>query len=304
MVNTVMDKLKKAFAAFAASLLMATGFAVPDGIGYSDYQVANGDTLWRIAKRHGIGIEKLCELNGRKMYEPGWDRIKTGAHIRVPCGSVRPWMSCDEAVALYSRFLASKLSDSSCTDEEWTLFLDVDFDGVLEAVVGSVGGSACNSVTSMYCIDKRSRKVKELKYDEGREEYDMFGYTWDDTISLLKDKRTRTRGYFLKGYARNGSGGQSVVNGTGFAVFRNGVVKVTDVGAIYETYDEDKDKYDKTFWFMGENVSEQAYKGKMRMFEKRYEKIPLRIKKFSRCTDEEDLRKYMTESYKAFSCGN
>ena len=55
---------------------------------------------------------------------------------------------------------------------------------------------------------------------------------------------------------------------------------------------------------MGENVSEQAYKGKMRMFEKRYEKIPLRIKKFSRCTDEEDLRKYMTESYKAFSCGN
>ena len=85
-------------------------------------------------------------------------------------------MSAQEAVALDTDALSAELCEPSY-EEKWVIFIDVDFDGVLEAVIGTIGGTAHCRTTEMYCIDKTTRKVRKLGYDEGREEGDIFGYT-------------------------------------------------------------------------------------------------------------------------------
>lgn len=314
--------MKMTSMAVVAMLAMPAVLAATNDAVVASYQVAEKDTLWGIAKRHGIGVEKLCELNGRKMYEPGWDVISVGMRLRVPRAKARVWMSDEEAVALYSDALAAELCEPSY-EEKWVLFLDVDFDGVLEAVIGTIGGTALCSTTTMYCIDKTTRKVRELGYDEGREEGDIFGFTWNDEISLLKDRHDGTRAFLLKGYVQDSSRQDSMVNGTGLAVFANGTVRVKDVAMIYEERDENnQDKYRKTFRFMGQDVSEHAYREKTRAFMTRYEKLPLRIgvckldgegygvsiggkKGFRRNgMTQRILRACMLACYRAFSCGN
>ena len=49
----------------AAMLAMPAVLAATDEAAVAYYQVAEKDTLWRIAKRHGVDVKKLCELNGR-----------------------------------------------------------------------------------------------------------------------------------------------------------------------------------------------------------------------------------------------
>ena len=307
---------------FAAMLCMSAVFAATNEADVAYYQVVKNDTLWRIAKSHGIGIEKLCELNGRKMGETGWDVIRVGMRLRVPCAKVPSRMSADEAVALYADALSGELCEPSY-DEKWVIFIDVDFDGMLEAAIGSIGGTAQCRTTDMYCIDKLTRKVRKLDYDEGREEGDIFGYTWNDEITLLKDSRDGTRAYLLGGYVQDSSRQDFIVNGTGLAVFADGAVKVRDVGAIHEERDENnQDTYRKTFRFMGQDVSEREYKEKERAFKARYEKLPLRIgvcklegegysvsiggqKAFQRSgMTKQNLQACMLACYQAFSYGN
>lgn len=315
-------KIKMTSMALAAMLCMPAVFAATNEADVAYYQVVKNDTLWWIAKSHGIGIEKLCELNGRKMSEPGWDVIRVGMRLRVPCAKASSWISADEAVALYADALSGELCEPSY-DEKWVIFIDVDFDGVLEAAIGVIGGTAQCSITDMYCIDKATRKVRELDYDEGREEGDIFGYTWNDEISLLKDRRNGTRAYLLGGYVQDSSRQDSIVNGTGLAVFADGAVRVKDVATINEKRDENKqDTYRKTFRFMGQDVSEREYKEKEHAFRARYEKVPLRIgicklddggysvsiggqKAFQRSgMTKQNLQACMLACYQAFSYGN
>ena len=314
--------MKMTSVAFAAMLCMPAVFAATNEADVAYYQVVKNDTLWRIAKSHGIGIEKLCELNGRKMSEPGWDVIRVGMRLRVPCAKAPGRMSDEEAVALYSDALSAELCERSY-DEKWVIFIDVDFDGVLEAAIGTIGGTAQCRTTNMYCIDKATRKVRKLDYDEGREEGDIFGYTWNDEISLLKDRRDGTRAYFLGGYVQDSSQQEIIVNGTGLAAFADGAVRVKDVATINEERDENnRDSYRKTFTFMGQDVSEQEYREKEQAFRARYEKLPLRIgvcklegegysvsiggqKAFQRSgMTKQNLRACMLACYRAFSCGN
>ena len=314
-------KMKMTSMVVAAMLAMPAVLAATDEAAVAYYQVAEKDTLWRIAKRHGVDVEKICELNGRKMGEPGWDVISVGMRLRVPCAKVQVGMSAEEAVALYSDALSAELCEPSY-EEKWVIFIDVDFDGVLEAVIGTIGGTAHCRTTEMYCIDKATRKVRKLVYDEGREEGDIFGYTWNDEICLLKDKRDGTRAYFLTGYVQDSSRQDFMANGTGLAVFARGVVKVREIGMINEERVEDgQDKYRKTFRFMGQGVSEQAYRGKERAFMASYEKLPLRIgvcklqgegykvsvggkEAFQRSgMTKQNLRACMLACYRAFSCG-
>lgn len=315
-------KMEMTSMVLAAMLCMPAVFAATNETDVAYYQVVRNDTLWRIAKSHGIGIEKLCELNGRKMYEPGWDVIKVGMRLRVPCAKVPSRISDDEAVALYSDALSAELCAPSY-DDKWVIFVDVDFDGALEAVIGTIGGTARCRTTEMYCIDKATRKVRQLDYDEGREEGDIFGYTWDDEITLLKDRRDGTKAYLLGGYVQDSSRRDFIVNGTGLAVFADGAVRVKDVAAINEERDEDnQDIYRKTFTFMGQDVSEREYKEKEQAFRMRYEKVPMRIgvckldgegysvsiggqKAFQRSgMTKQNLRACMLACYQAFSYGN
>ena len=128
-------KMKVTSMLVVSMLAMPTVFAATNEADVAYYQVVKNDTLWRIAKSHGIGIEKLCELNGRKMSEPGWDLIKVGLRLRVPCAKALSRISDEEAVALYSDSISAELSEPSY-EEKWVTFIDVDFDGVLEAVIG------------------------------------------------------------------------------------------------------------------------------------------------------------------------
>ena len=308
--------------AVSAMLAMPAVFAATNEADVAYYQVVKNDTLWRIAKRHGTDVEKLCELNGRKVGESGWDVISVGMRLRVPCARASSRMSDEEAVALYSDALSAELCERSY-EEKWVIFIDVDFDGVLEAAIGTIGGTAQCRTTEMYCIDKTTRKVRKLDYDEGRDEGDIFGYTWNDEIRLLKDRRDGTRAYFLTGYVQDSSQQEFIVNGAGLAVFADGAVRVKDVAMINEERDENnRDSYRKTFTFMGQNVSEQEYKERERAFRARYEKLPLRIglckldgegysvsiggqKAFQRSgMTKQNLRACLLACYQAFSCGN
>ena len=314
-------KMKMTSMVVVVMLAMPAIFAATNEAAVAYYQVAEKDTLWRIAKMHGMGVKSLCELNGRKMGEPGWDVISVGMRLRVPCAKESGWISDDEAVTAYSKALAAELCEDPY-DEKWVIFIDVDFDGVLEAVIGNIGGTARCSTTEMYCIDKATRKVRKLDYDEGREEGDIFGFTWDDKISLLKDRRAGTRAYLLGGYAQDSSRQDFIANGTGLAFFADGAVKVRNVAMIHEERDEnDQEKYRKTFMFMGESVSESVYREKKQAFKTRYEKLSLRIgvcklgsggysvwidgkEAFSRSgLTEPNLRACMLACYRAFSCG-
>ena len=315
-------KMKLTSMMVVSMLAMPAVFAATNEADVAYYQVVKNDTLWRIAKSHGIGVDKLCELNGRKIGEPGWDLIKVGMRLHVPCAKAPSRISDDEAVALYSDALSAEFSEPSY-DDTWVIFIDVDFDGVLEAVVGNIGGTARCSTTSMYCIDKATRKVRGLGYDEGREEGDIFGYTWNDEIALLKDRRDGTMAYLLGGYVQDSSRQDFIANGTGLAVFAGGIVRVRDIAAINEKRDENnQDTYRKTFKFMGQYVSEQEYREKERAFKARYEKLPLRIgvcklegegycvsiggqKAFQRSgMTKQNLQACMLACYRAFSCGN
>lgn len=52
----------------------------------SEYRVVKGDTLYSIARRHGLGVEELLELNG---FSPGYV-LKEGERIRVPASASAP----------------------------------------------------------------------------------------------------------------------------------------------------------------------------------------------------------------------
>jgi murein DD-endopeptidase MepM/ murein hydrolase activator NlpD len=59
--------------------------AAPQGTsgnaGYGEYQVVKNDTLFSIAKAHGISLQALRELNG---FAPDYQQIKPGQALKVP----------------------------------------------------------------------------------------------------------------------------------------------------------------------------------------------------------------------------
>ena len=89
-----MKQLRFSGVVAAVFLLMPIGYAATDETVSDQYQVVERDTLWSIAKRHGISVERLCELNGRKMDAPRWNRIVAGllttsrfqGSCSIPCG--------------------------------------------------------------------------------------------------------------------------------------------------------------------------------------------------------------------------
>jgi len=279
-------------------------------------------------KKHGVDFDELCKLNGRTVGESGWDRINVGMHLHIPVGESRAQgrISDSTAIELYSQFFKGRYLDWEFAHCEWILFLDVDFDGVLEAIVGSIQGSAGGSYTSMYRIDQNDRKVKELEYDEGGEQGDMFGYIWNENIILLKDKRDGTKAFLIGGAVQDGSRCDSVMHGTAIAQYINGVVGARAIAEVSRNRIENSNSYDETFWFTGEKsereYSEREYGEKIRMFLDRYETIPLRTgicqlngdefiiridgKEAFRIKGltEANLRKGITACYRASSCCN
>jgi murein DD-endopeptidase MepM/ murein hydrolase activator NlpD len=74
----------------------ASGSAVQPGNPYGEYSVSKGETLYSIARRYGISLTELLDMNG---FSPNYI-IKEGERIRVPsAGSVVPSSSSGIASA-------------------------------------------------------------------------------------------------------------------------------------------------------------------------------------------------------------
>lgn len=66
------------YASYVASL-EARGLGAPEN---TEYRVRNGDSLWKIARQHGVSIDEIRDANGLRN-----DQIFPGQLIEVPLGS-------------------------------------------------------------------------------------------------------------------------------------------------------------------------------------------------------------------------
>ena len=66
------------YASYVASL-EARGLSAPEN---TEYRVRNGDSLWKIARQHGVSVDEIRDANGLRN-----DQIFPGQLIEVPLGS-------------------------------------------------------------------------------------------------------------------------------------------------------------------------------------------------------------------------
>ena len=103
-----------------------------------------------------------------------------------------PWISPEDAVERY-------MADVSFVEEiesqlgggmfgpHWVTFFDFDFDGVLEAVVAAIDGSALCRWSRMYAIERDGGNVKKMPYDNGEAVPDDAGAAPEDAGAAHHD---------------------------------------------------------------------------------------------------------------------
>ena len=89
--------------------------------------------------------------------------------------------------------------------DEWHgyLFLDFDFDGVLELVVTSTAGSGIYSSNKFYKLDTESKTVSEISFPD-KDEENQWDFTGVDYPKLYRNNETDRLKYVVYDYTRAG----------------------------------------------------------------------------------------------------
>ena len=193
-----------------------------------------------------------------------------------------PWISSEDAVERY-------MADVSFVEEiesqlgggmfgpHWVTFFDFDFDGVLEAVVAAIDGSALCRWSRMYAIEREGGNVKTIPYDNGYGEGDMMDYTWDKSVRLLRDERTGDFSYIVEGFCRDSSLNNFIDESIGIAAFSNSTVFVKELGSQLQEREGADDDYRETFNFMGHAMPETAYRAELDRYLSNFKDLHLMV---------------------------
>lgn len=140
-----------------------------------------------------------------------------------------------EAVKIYqdNASLWQKNPDEFYMGGYFYLFLDLDFDGVLELVTTEVQGTGRYSTNKYYKINLADNSVEEITSDKDKGESSI-DYYMDDSPELYKNKTTGEYLYIGKDYIRAGGGMDFTAEKT--LALKDGVISETSLFS-YERID-------------------------------------------------------------------
>ena len=223
----------------------------------------------------------------------------------------QPWLSAEDAVKIYADYhirgkgMWSK--DYGCGK---LIFLDVDFDGVLEAMYNTEEGSACCNYNTLYRIDRHTRKVVEVECDGSSGVADWCGMEWNDNETYLVADRTTAKKYYItSGYVRSDSMCDSVAFCSRKFEYLGGAFRGPVVSSIRgEKREKDGDDYIYDFEYSVENEpikSRNEYRKKMRDFSMRYYDLHLKlgVVEVNAADEGDSLNAAMLKAYKSFVYG-
>lgn len=89
--------------------------------------------------------------------------------------------------------------------DEWHgyLFLDFDFDGILELVVTSMAGSGSASSNKFYKLDTENKTVSEIPFPD-KDEKNQWDFSGEDYPKLYRNNETNELKYVVYDYSRAG----------------------------------------------------------------------------------------------------
>lgn len=113
-----------------------------------------------------------------------------------------------EAVKIYkdNSHLWQKDIDEFYMAGFYYLFLDLDFDGVLELITTEVQGTGRFSINKFFRINPDDNSVSEISFAEENAGHDDCDFYMEDSPILLKNKATGEYQYIVKDFVRAGGG--------------------------------------------------------------------------------------------------
>lgn len=118
--------------------------------------------------------------------------------------NITPWLSPKEAVEIFAAHHENTPFFDGLSLDCRLVFVDLDFDGVLEGLAISCDGTMRNTTYTAYRIDPKTRKLVVLRRTGDRGE--DFDYEWrTNGVKLIKDKATGLKRYSVRAFSCDSS---------------------------------------------------------------------------------------------------
>lgn len=187
------------------------------------------------------------------------------------------WISPEEAVSAYVEALGDEIKKMNAYDR--VLFLDLDFDGVLELLLHYEGCGVY--YCSAYRIRQSDRGVEPVTYRlmEGDRERDLYyNYAWDDSAKLLRNRHNGRLAYKVKGFCRDSSLYLSYTEGHGLVEYKDGILTVHDIDYVVRSRrSAEEDDFVAAFYLNGQRMDEETFERSAQSFWKDFEEVKLTV---------------------------
>jgi len=270
-------------------------------------------------KRIGLCVLSACILlvgtHAYLLYDLPWEKPDPRFEIPLPFETIkendalaqtnRPWMSPFDAVEAYVKFHEAKgLWDKEFLYLGGAVFLDVNFDGVLELMTVECGGSACCYCSTLFWINPQTKIVEELVNTGSAGVGDWCGARWDSGTMLIQDKVTNERRYVSNCSVRSDSRAEFIQCGVRLFDFVN--CEFCDMTLASVTADKQNDlhEYEFSYVICGREYPRSEFEEKLEEFSERYISLDLKLGIIPECElqnlTSEKLRGKLMMAYKAF----
>lgn len=183
--------------------------------------------------------------------------------------AIVPWLSAKDAVEIYaSHYESAPFFDGLCPDSR-IVFVDLDFDGVLEALAITTEGTSRNTMYKAYRIDPHTRRVVALiRTGDRGADYD---YEWRaGHVCLVADKKTGQRRYSVDAFACESSRMLAYSKEMGHVFMDKGQLRTVDIAGVVNYRDKDDDPYLHEYWFEKKQMDENTYRKKLSGLQEQY----------------------------------
>lgn len=217
--------------------------------------------------------------------------------------AVSPWLTPEEAVGIvFAHHETTPFFDGSCSDYR-LVFVDLDFDGVLEILVVTTGGASQSTACTAYRIDGGTRKLVAFPRTGDRTGESDYGWR-TNAIRLVRNKATGQKCYSICESSGKSSDSLSCEVSLGHVWLRDRSLHTVDVACIGGFRATKHEPLRHTYRFKGKDVTKDRFCEAMEEFCSGYADLHLKVGVVSRgdvaWLDPQLLRKRFLDAYLAF----
>jgi len=217
--------------------------------------------------------------------------------------AVAPWLTPEEAVDVFLAHHEMTPFFDGCPRDSRLVFVDLDFDGVLEALVVCTAAATQSTSYAAYRIDGGSRKLVAFPRTGDRTEAPDYGWR-ANALRLVRNKVTGQKCYSVVEVFGKTADALSHEVSLGHVGLRDRSLHTLDVASLGSFRAAKSESYRHTFRFKGKDVTKSQYCEALSEFCSGFVDLHLRVGEVPRgdiaWLDPHLLRKRLLEAYLTF----